>query len=141
MSAERFLDSNVLVYQLDTRDKRKHAIAEALVAEAIDEGNACISFQVVQECLNTALRKAEVRLDAAQALVWLDTVLAPLLAVMPGAPLYRRAVEIREQTKFGFYDSLVVACALQAGCKTLLSEDLQHGRRIDSLEIVNPFRK
>ena len=141
MSAERFLDSNVLVYQLDTRDRRKHRIAEAIVAEAIATENACISYQVVQECLNTVLRKAEVRLDGAQASVWLDVVLAPLMKVSSSNDLCRRAVEIREQTRFGFYDSMIVAAAIQAGCSVLLSEDLQHGRRVGDLRIENPFRR
>jgi predicted nucleic acid-binding protein len=37
------------------------------------------------------------------------------------------------------YDSLIVAAALAAGCTRLLSEDLQHGQRIDTLVIHNPF--
>jgi predicted nucleic acid-binding protein len=141
MSAERFLDSNVLIYQLDTRDRRKHAIADAIVAEGMASQNACISYQVVQECLHVALRKAEVRLDAAQAAQWLDVVLAPLMTVASSAALYRRAIELQHRTRFGFYDSLVVAGALEAGCTTLLTEDLQHGQQIDSLHIVDPFRR
>ena len=41
---------------------------------------------------------------------------------------------------FGFYDSLIVAAALDAGCKTLYSEDLQHGQRVEGVTIINPFR-
>ena len=51
MSAERFQDTNVFVYQLEGRDARKAAIAEDLIRQGIERGNACISFQVVQECL------------------------------------------------------------------------------------------
>lgn len=141
MSAEFFLDSNILIYQLDTRDKRKHAIADAVVGDAIATGNACISFQVAQECLHVVLRKAEVRLDAAQASQWFDIVLAPLMSVASSAELYRAAIQLQQQTKFGFYDSLVVASALEAGCSTLLTEDLQHGQRIGALRIVDPFRR
>lgn len=141
MSAEFFLDSNVLVYQLDTRDRRKHAIADSVVGDAIATGNGCISFQVAQECLNVVLRKAEVRLDAAQASAWFDIVLAPLMTVGSSADLYRSAIDLQRRTKFGFHDSLVVAGALQAGCSTLLTEDLQHGQRIGSLRIVDPFRR
>jgi len=43
--------------------------------------------------------------------------------------------------RFSFYDSLIVAAALDAGCKTLYSEDLQQGQRIDGLTIQNPFRE
>ncbi len=66
MSVETFFDTNVFVYQLDTTDKRKHKVAEALVRNAIADESACISFQVVQECLNTVLRKAAVAMEPAR---------------------------------------------------------------------------
>ena len=138
--AANFIDSNVLIYQLDTQDPRKHAIAERIIADAIATENACISFQVVQECLNTVLRKAEVRLDPATARIWLDTVLGPLCKVNPSTALYQRALGVQTRYGFSFYDSLIVAAALDAGCKKLLTEDLQHGQRIEGLVIENPFR-
>ncbi len=141
MSVDLFIDTNVFIYQLDTRDPRKHAIAERIVSEALASENACISFQVVQECLNTALRKAEITLDGAATRAYLDTVLAPLLRVHSSIGLYRRALDLQQRWKFSFYDSLIVAAALESGCKRLLSEDLQHGQRIESLKTENPFRK
>ena len=141
MSVDLFIDTNVLIYQLDTRDARKHAIAERIVSEALANENACISFQVIQECLNTLLRKAQVTLDAAATRAYLDTVLAPLYRVHASLALYRRALDLQQRWQFSFYDSVIVAAALEAGCKRLLSEDLQHGQRIESLRIENPFRK
>lgn len=141
MSVDLFIDTNVLIYQLDTRDPRKHAIAERIVSEALANENACISFQVIQECLNTLLRKAEITLDAAATRAYLDTVLAPLYRVRATLELYRRALELQQRWHFSFYDSVIVAAALEAGCKRLLSEDLQHGQRVESLRIENPFRK
>ena len=141
MSVDLFIDTNVFIYQLDTRDPRKHAIAERVVSEALASENACISFQVVQECLNTLLRKAEITLDPAATRAYLDTVLAPLLHVHSSIGLYRRALDAQQRWKFSFHDSLIVAAALEAGCKRLLSEDLQHGQRIETLKIENPFRK
>jgi predicted nucleic acid-binding protein len=46
---------------------------------------------------------------------------------------------VRAETGFSFYDSLIVAAALEAGCKTIYSEDLQHNRKLHGLEIKNPF--
>ncbi len=140
MSAEAFLDTNVLVYQLDASEARKHVIAKRLVADALASGNACISHQVVQECLNTALRKARIKLDLARAPEYLDVVLEPLMRVLPSAQLYRRALQLQERWQFAFYDSLIVAAALEAGCKRLLTEDLQHGQKVEGLRIENPFR-
>jgi predicted nucleic acid-binding protein len=141
MSVDLFIDTNVFIYQLDTREPRKHAIAERIVSEALAAENACISFQVIQECMNTMLRKAEITLDAAATRAYLGTVLAPLLRVHSSLPLYERALALQQRWKLSFYDSLIVAAALQAGCKRLLSEDLQHGQRVESLRIENPFRK
>lgn len=140
MSAEFFIDTNVFVYQLDATDRRKHKLAEKIVREALATGNACISSQVVQECLNVALRKAAVPLSTDAARAYLDAVLAPLMAVTASEALYHRALDAQARWRFSFYDALIVAAALQAGCRTLLSEDLQHGQVLDSLVVVNPFR-
>jgi predicted nucleic acid-binding protein len=140
MSAEFFIDTNVFIYHLDTTDARKHKVAERIVRDGLASGNACISFQVVQECLNTALRKAQVALDLDAARSYLDTVLIPLLQVPASPVLYHRALDVQARWRFSFYDSLIVAAALTAGCSQLLSEDLQHGQRIEALTILNPFR-
>lgn len=141
MSVDVFLDTNVLIYQLDRTDARKHGIAEAIVKDAVANDTACISFQVVQECLNTALRKSVIALDLAGARGYLETVLSPLLRGAANLVLYRRSLDIQERYRFGCYDALIVAAALEAGCKRLLSEDLQHGQKIETLRIENPFRK
>ena len=141
MSAEVFIDTNVLVYQVDARDPQKQAIAERIVRQALLTGDGCISFQVVQEWLNTVTRKAAIPLGLPQAQAFLDTVLAPLCAVSSSVGLYRRALDLQQRWQFSFYDSLIVAAALEAGCTRLLSEDLQHGQRIESLVIENPFKR
>lgn len=52
-----------------------------------------------------------------------------------------RGSEIAERYRFSFYDSVIVASALLAGCKTLYSEDLQHGQCVEQLKVINPFSK
>lgn len=139
MSVERFLDTNLFVYQLDVEDKKKAAVANRIIRDGVESGNACISFQVVQECLNTMLRKAQIRLTAAQTEKYLDASLKPLLRVYPSISLYKSAITTQSRYQYSFYDSLIIAAALEAGCKTLYSEDLQHGQRIAQLTIKNPF--
>jgi predicted nucleic acid-binding protein len=72
-------------------------------------------------------------------LMLLERMLVPLMRVMPSAALYSDALRISQRFKFSFYDSLIVAAAQSAGCKRLLTEDMQHGQAIDGLRIVNPF--
>jgi predicted nucleic acid-binding protein len=140
MSAEFFIDTNVFIYHLDATDRRKHKVAEQIVRDALATGNGCISSQVVQECLNVALRKAAVSLSVEQARAYLDAVLMPLMQVTASEALYHRALDVQSRWRFSFYDSLIVAGAMAAGCRTLLSEDLQHGQKLEQLTIVDPFR-
>jgi len=140
MSAEFFIDTNIFIYHLDSTDRRKHEAAEKIVREAVATGNACISSQVVQECLNVALRKAEVALSAEAARRYLDAVLTPLMQVTASEALFHRALDVQARWRFAFHDSLIVAGAMTAGCRTLLSEDLQHGQRLDNLTLIDPFR-
>lgn len=139
-AAESFLDTNLFVYQLEASDPRKFDIAERLIRHAVETGDACISFQVVQELLNVALRKAEIRLGLEGCRAYLDAVLAPLLRVSASVGLYHRALDIQSRYRLAFYDALIVAAALEAGCIRLWSEDLQHLQRIENLTIQDPFR-
>lgn len=65
------------------------------------------------------------------------TMLDPPLALTLG--LHAAARVLTEAHQLSFYDALIVAAAIEAGCDTLFSEDLQHGRAIGGLSIVNPF--
>jgi predicted nucleic acid-binding protein len=139
MSAECFIDTNLFIYQLEASDERKSPTADRIIRTGIETRNACISFQVVQECLNTVLRKAEIPLSTDESKQYLDNVLAPLYRVPASLSLYRRALDLQTRYRYGFYDSLVIAAALDSGCTRLYSEDLQDGQRIEGLTIENPF--
>ena len=139
MSAEYFIDTNLFIYQLEALDERKTVTADRIIRQGIETGNACISFQVVQECLNTMLRKAEIPLNTDQMRTYLEAVLAPWYQVSASIPLYQRALDIQARYRYGFYDALLIAATPEAGCTRLYSEDLQHGQRIEGLTIENPF--
>ncbi len=141
MRAESFLDTVLFIYQREARDDRKPAIADAIIREGVTTGNACISYQVVQECMTIVLRKADVPLHVSGARAYLNHVLAPYLTVSASAYLYHRGLDIQDRYHFGFYDSLTIAAALEAGCTRLLTEDLQHGQTIETLTVTNPFAK
>jgi predicted nucleic acid-binding protein len=49
------------------------------------------------------------------------------------------AIDMHRLHGFSFWDALVLRMAKQAGCRILLSEDMQHGRESDGVQIVNPF--
>jgi predicted nucleic acid-binding protein len=135
-----FLDTNVLVYSFEVGgDTVKQGIARELVVRALNIHDAIISFQVVQEFLNVATRKSRVRMSPVEARYYIEHVLMPLCEVHPSESLYTEAVSIVDETGWSFYDSLIISSALDAGCTRVLTEDLQHGRKIHGVEIQNPF--
>ena len=130
-----FLDANVVLYTFGA-DVRKRDIAEGLLQEAAN-GQGTISFQVVQEVLNVLIRRGWA--EGPERLTTLREVLMPLWSVMPSPELCERALGIQSRYRYTFYDSLIIAAALEAGCTRLYTEDLQGGQRIEGLTITNPF--
>jgi predicted nucleic acid-binding protein len=139
MNGVDFLDTNVLVYAMDDAFPAKRSVAELLVSEARSLGTGIISAQVVQETLNVATRKFALTLSQSDIDILLRDVWMPMMKVMPSYGLFQTAQQLHFRYKFSFYDSLIIAAAQTAGCKRLLTEDLQHGQVIDGLKIVNPF--
>jgi predicted nucleic acid-binding protein len=139
MSDRYFLDTNILVYCFDRQQPRKREKALALVADALQNGNGMISWQVVQEFLNVATRKFAQPLTPADAAIYLQKVLYPLCKVYPALTVYQKALELQQRTSYSFYDALILAGAMQEACTILYSEDMQNGRQVDGLAIVNPF--
>jgi len=139
MSAEYFLDTNVLIYSFDDLAPRKQATAQELIVGALVRGQGAISWQVIQEFLNVSLHRWEVPMNPVDANAYLSSTLEPLCQVFPSPALWQSALSLHLQSQYRFYDSLIVASALQCGARILYSEDLQHERRFGTLEIRNPF--
>lgn len=139
MSDRYFLDTNIFVYCFDETSRRKQHQANDLVLGALREHSGIISSQVVQEFLNVATRKFRKPMTASEARAYLKTVLAPLCEVFPSVSLYEQTLSIQSETNYTFYDSLMVASAIEGGCHYLYSEDLQSGHKIRGLTIKNPF--
>ena len=139
MSVDTFIDSNVFVYLFDPASPDKCQKSEQLIANALQQDNACISYQVVQEILNVITTRLRVNATVEQTSIFLFNTLIPLWKINPTRELYLRGLNIQSRYKYSFYDSMIIAAALEAGCKTLYSEDMQHGQRIEQLTIENPF--
>lgn len=139
MSGRFFLDTNVFVYTFDTHALHKAKKAAALVSRAVDTGEGIVSYQVVQEFFNVALRRFARPMTVAEAEQYLGTVFRPLLAIHSSPALYLEALRLSAKHQLSWYDSLIVAASLEGHCKTLYSEDLQHGRQLEGVRIQNPF--
>ncbi len=133
MSGNTFADSNVLLYLLSSDD------AKADCAETLLVGGVVISVQVLNEITNVARKKLNMSWDLIAEFV------ATIREVCRVEPLtvdtHERARVIAEKYKVSFYDANIVAAALIAESRVLLSEDLQAGLLFEkTLRVVNPFR-
>jgi len=129
-----FFDTNVILY-LATDDEAKAGRAEELIADG-----GVVSVQVLNEFVSVSARKYRRPWPA------IEETLATVCALCRVEPLslavHQRAVTLARDHGFPFYDALIVASARDAGCDTLFTEDMQHGRVIDRvLAIRNPFRR
>jgi predicted nucleic acid-binding protein len=134
-----FLDTNVFAYSFDRNEPQKSLKASQLIYLGLSTHKGCISYQVIQEFLNVALRRSVDPMTALEGERYLSTVLQPLLAVHSSSALFSEGLRIKARWGYAWYDSLIVAAALRAQCEVLFTEDLQHGQHIGSLEIRNPF--
>ena len=139
MSDRYFLDTNIFVYSLDPVDPRKARIAEELVTRGVGSRLGVISYQVVQEFMNVSLRQFRATMTVTELELYFFKVLLPMMTIPSSSGLFLEALRLQTANQIAWYDSLIIAAALQSGCKALYSEDLQHSRRFGDLVIANPF--
>jgi predicted nucleic acid-binding protein len=139
MSNKFFLDTNIFIYSFDGGAKAKSKRASQLIRIAIESQKGSISYQVVQEFFNVALTRFQLPLKTEEAEQYFATVFRPLLKIHSSPALYLEALELRSRYRLSWYDSVIVASALQARCDLIFTEDLQHGQQIGTLKVENPF--
>ncbi len=132
MPGKVFIDSNIVIYAIGQASTKAHLAAPLFVELPT------ISTQVISETVNVASRRLGMRVAEIRRLVtWLESTCEIEIITLASIHL---AQDVRERYGFSWYDSLIVAAALEANCSQLFSEDMQHGQVIsDRLAIVNPF--
>ncbi|MGH9616209.1 MAG: PIN domain-containing protein [Acidobacteriaceae bacterium] len=132
MSGEDFFDTTILVYAFAQDDPRSS------VAEGLLNNGGAISVQVLNEFVSVARRKFRMSWgEVVEALAAVRVLCAAPIAMT--VDTHDAALRIAQRYGFHIYDSLIVASAIEAGCTTLYSEDLQHGQSIGPITIRNPF--
>jgi predicted nucleic acid-binding protein len=139
MSARFFLDTNILVCSFDANSPKKAAQARKLIRRAIETRSGIVSYQVVQEFFNVALRRFAKPMSGADAEQYLSTTFRPLLSVHSSIALYGEALRVGARFRLPWYDLLIVASAIEGQCDVLFSEDFQDGQQIGNVTISNPF--
>jgi predicted nucleic acid-binding protein len=137
--AGRFLDTNILLYaaahQALPADESKHQAA----LDLIGEGDFAVSAQVLQEFYANAVRLKPTPLAPDVAQQWVE-----LLSESECVPIDQRLVlegiALSRRFKTSYWDGAIVAAAHAVGCKTLYSEDLDHGQTYGDVTVINPFK-
>ena len=131
-----FIDTNLFVYaKLEIPDEAKHAKAKFFLSNLT--GHIIISTQVLNE-LYSVFAKHNISDQIIQETI--TSILDEIILETITLKTIHIAWAVRNKYHYSYYDSLIIASALEAGCKVLYSEDLQHNQTIDGkLKIVDPF--
>ena len=130
-----FIDTNVLVYTYSISELSKQTIARKLIEQNI----SFISTQVLQELVNTITRKF--KYSFTDAVLAVNECKINNKVHVNSISTILSACDIAREYKFSFYDSLIIAAALESGCTQLYSEDMHNGLVIkNTLTIINPFK-
>lgn len=130
-----FLDSNITVYLLENDRARRD-----LVASFILDDRFVLSTQVISENVSVCLRK--LRLSQVDAFAHGRFLMDTFRMTYISDSTIGLAFDVAQRYGFGYYDSLILATAMENGCGILYSEDMQHGQMIlDRLTVINPFKE
>lgn len=131
-----FLDTNVLCYTDDPRDRVKQLRAVEVVKEHFRCRSGVVSLQVLQEYFTAATGRLKLSAEEAKERV---EIFAKLQVAEPNLSDVLAAIDLHRLNCISYWDALIVRCAKKTGCGVLLTEDLQNDQVIDGVRIVNPF--
>lgn len=136
-----FLDTNILLYAFvgDVNGSTsKPAMADTLITRLITENALIVSAQVLSEFCANAMRKGNPPLTLQQT-SRLVAKIAPHTVIPIDTSLVQLALHRVQQSQINYWDALIVEAAIRSGATTLYTEDMQHGMRYGSLQLINPF--
>jgi predicted nucleic acid-binding protein len=133
-----FVDTNIIVYAYDVSAGEKHKIALGIMKDMWSTGNGIISSQVLQEFFVSVTRKIAKPLNIPTAKEIVKDLLKWKTVNINGEILLE-AIDIHNEHKYSFWDSVIIAAAVEGRAKVLLSEDLTDTQKIKGIVIKNPF--
>jgi predicted nucleic acid-binding protein len=136
-SARCFLDTNILIYADSADEPAKQDAAVKLLKSLYLQGNAVISTQVLSEFSNAALKKLKLSTNTVRQRV---AAYSRFETINVTPPIINAALDLYQTRSLSYYDALVVATAITAGCTTLYTEDMNNGERIDLIQLINPLK-
>jgi predicted nucleic acid-binding protein len=138
VSALHFLDTNILLYSI-SRDAAEEGKRETAIA-LLDRDGGAVSVQVLQEFYVQATRVTRADPLPHEIAAGLIETWARFAVQDITVPILKHAFAIKAEHRLSYWDSAIIAAARTLGCRELYSEDMAHGREIDGVLIINPFR-
>jgi predicted nucleic acid-binding protein len=136
MSGKVFLDTNIFVYTQSKTEQEKRDIA----LNIIEKYDCYTSTQVFNEISNVLIKKLKMPVNEVKEIITAINNCCKISNVT--FDTVQKALDIKNQYDYSYYDSLILAAAIFSGCEYLCSEDLQDGQMIDDkIEIVNIFKR
>jgi len=138
MKDKIFVDSNMWVYLFTSDDVSKNELARNFITENTVKGNIfVISYQVINEVGAVLKRKKKFSEDKIQFVV--DTMLDLCVVQDFSREIIIKASALRDKMLVSYWDSIIIATAIESGCQSLTSEDLQNGQEMQGVTVVNIF--
>jgi predicted nucleic acid-binding protein len=134
----QFVDTNILIYAHDVSAGQKQARAQQLIRDLWQSGEGCLSIQVLQEFYDHVTQKVAKPLPAEVA-AQIIADLSVWEVHCPSVEDVLDAIRLQERYQISFWDAMVIASAVQLGCRILWSEDLNPGQVYDQIEVQSPF--
>jgi predicted nucleic acid-binding protein len=135
--AEVFLDSNILVYAVDSSDPKKQSVARQIISET----RFAVSSQVLSEFFWIVTRKLAEPLTVTAAQQGIDNICIAMAdpVVEIDEQIVRNAIKLSSRYQLPYWDGMILATAKRSGAKRLITEDLNDGALYDGILIDNPF--
>ena len=136
MKDKVFIDTNLLIYSMDSRSKAKQKLARNLLKDIYIQGAGVISTQVLEEFYVASTKKLKMNPSIVREII---SFFDKFEVVHISTELIREAIDVNILNKISFWDALIIVSAEFAKCSILLTEDLNAGQTIKGVQIVNPF--
>jgi predicted nucleic acid-binding protein len=139
MPERRFVDTNVLLYAISTAPDEAEKASQA--RRLLDGDDLALSVQVLQEFYVQATRKGRADALTSQQASQLVEAFARFPVQEITVVLMNAAIAAASRFQISYWDAAILEAARSLGCRTVLSEDLAHGRDYDGVVVRNPFRR
>jgi len=137
MPADRFLDTNILLYAYDLDAPEKRDVALRIVEEALSQSICtALSVQVLQEFYVNFVRAGHSEADANL----LVGDFSNLTVIDNTLELFKTGLAIQKRWRLSLWDAMILSAAQASGARELLSEDLSHGQDYGGVRVMNPFQ-